>query len=82
MNATSTSSSSEPIKLGLLLTAIQIAVYAGFILTSCFNVPLLRTQGPAGFPLSFVFGFGVIACGVVLTAIYVFAANQKEESPA
>ena len=80
MNVTSTTSSSKPIKLGLLLTAIQIAVYAGFILICCFNVPLLRTQGPAGVPLSFVLGFGVIACGVVLTAIYVFEANQKEGS--
>ncbi|CAN7315850.1 DUF485 domain-containing protein [Variovorax sp. LjRoot84] len=78
MKASPQTLSSEPIKLGLLLTAIQIAVYAGFILLCCFDVPVLRAEASAGVPLSFVLGFGVIACGVVLTAVYVFAANQRE----
>jgi uncharacterized membrane protein (DUF485 family) len=79
MNASPTTLSSEPIRLGLLLTSIQIAVYASFILLCCFKLPLLKSEGPAGVPLSLVLGFGVIACGVVLTAVYVFAANQMEE---
>ena len=78
MKASPTTLSSEPIELGLLLTVIQITVYASFILLCCFNLPLLRSEGPAGVPLSIVLGFGVIACGVVLTAVYVFAANKRE----
>lgn len=77
----STPEASEPIRLGLLLTAVQVAVFLAFILTCCFNVPLLRQDFGTGIPLSFVFGFGVAACGVALTALYVVVANRSDKDP-
>jgi hypothetical protein len=78
MNATTIPPDREPVRLGLLLSGIQIVVYFGFIFICCFGLPLLKADTLLGVPMSFILGFGVIACGVVVTAIYVVTANRSE----
>lgn len=69
----------EPLRLSLLLTALQVCVFFSFILISCFESNALRAAVPGlDLPLSFVFGLGVIACGTLLTVAYVIRTNAME----
>ncbi|WP_454731678.1 MULTISPECIES: DUF485 domain-containing protein [Cupriavidus] len=62
----------EPLGFSLSLTALQVLVYFTFLLTSCFAADSLRATVPGtGLPASFVAGLLVIACGTLLTVIYV-----------
>lgn len=64
--------------LGVALTAIQVAVFFSFISLCTFHPDLLAQDVPGiGVPLSFLTGLAVIACGIVLTAIYVAVANRS-----
>lgn len=68
----------ESLRLGAALTAIQVIVYFAFIL-SCSFFPTFMATSPLniGVPMSFVFGLGVIGCGVILTIVYVGVSNRS-----
>lgn len=68
----------EKLGLGIMLAAIQIVVFFTFIYLCSFQASYLGQDiFKIGIPLSFLCGLLVIACGAVLTAVYVLAANHK-----
>lgn len=69
----------ESLKFGVVLTMIQIVVYFAFILSCSYASPFMASDFIfTGVPVSFVFGLSVIACGVVLTIVYVLVTNKRE----
>jgi uncharacterized membrane protein (DUF485 family) len=69
----------EPLGMSLLLTSVQVIFFLSFLLTACFASKTMQVVVPGlGWPLSFVFGLAVIACGTLLTVMYVIRANASE----
>ncbi|WP_051378710.1 DUF485 domain-containing protein [Derxia gummosa] len=69
----------EPLGFSLALTAVQVAVFFGFIALGCFAPALLRLPLPGlGLPAAFVAGLAVIVTGTVLTVLYVLRVNAAE----
>ncbi|WP_110854784.1 DUF485 domain-containing protein [Paraburkholderia silvatlantica] len=78
--AVSTSNQDEHMRLGIVLTAIQVIVFFSFVSLCTFHPALLQRDALGiGVPLSFLAGLSVIACGIVLTAIYVAVSNRLLE---
>lgn len=70
----------ERLGLGIALTAIQASAFFSFVFLCTFYPALLQQDLFAiGVPLSFIAGLAVIACGIVLTAIYVVVSNRLPE---
>jgi uncharacterized membrane protein (DUF485 family) len=68
----------EKLYLGIVLASIQVIVFFTFIYLCSFRAEYLNQDAfEIGIPLSFLCGLLVIACGVVLTAVYVITANHK-----
>ncbi len=57
-------------RLGLLLFAIYVAIYAGFMALSAFSPAAMRRPVLAGANLAVVYGFGLIAAALILALIY------------
>lgn len=72
--------SREPVRLGLALMALLAAAYFGFIGLAAFSPATLARPVVAGGIVNwaFAYGLGVIGLGVLLTGIYVLAANRAE----
>lgn len=72
-------SSSFVVLLGVIFSVVQVLVFFSFIIVCVFDSELLsKNFMGAGIPVSFVMGFLVILCGLLLTAVYVFIANKNE----
>ncbi len=79
MGRPATTDTAEPLGTSLLLTAVQVVFFLSFLLTACFASKTMQSIVPGlGWPLSFVFGLAVIACGTFLTVMYVIRANASE----
>ena len=63
-------------RLALILTAIMVAVYFGFILLVAFDKPLLGTLIAPGLSLGIALGALVIIAAWVVTGVYVVWANK------
>ncbi len=63
-------------RLAIVLTAIMLVSYFGFILLVAFNKPLLSTLLTPGLSLGILLGALVIVCAWVLSLIYVNWANN------
>ena len=57
-------------RLGLLLFAIYLAFYVGFVLISAFASDWLETIVVGGLNLAVVYGFGLILLALILAMIY------------
>lgn len=66
------------IRLGLVLTAITLVAFFGFLLMAAFAPSTLAQPVFGAVPLSFVLTAGLIVGAVVLTGVYVFRANAME----
>jgi uncharacterized membrane protein (DUF485 family) len=66
-------------RVGLLLTAIMLVVYFGFILLIAFNKPLLARLLTSGLSLGILLGVLVVIATWVLTWVYVGWANRVYE---
>ena len=65
-------------RIGIVLTAVMMATYFGFILLVAFDKQLLsRRLGEGVMTLGIPVGFFVIVFTVVITAIYVRRANSE-----
>ena len=71
----------ERFALRFILSAIVILTYFSFILLVAFSPSSLATPATANSMVSvgIAFGVGLILLSVVLTAIYVWRANQRFE---
>lgn len=67
-------------KVAILLTAIMIAMYFGFIALIAFNKPLLATRITPGLSLGIVLGVCVIVVSWLLTWVYVYWANAHYDA--
>jgi uncharacterized membrane protein (DUF485 family) len=63
-------------RLRLQLSAILVAYFFGFLLLGAYAQPLLATPVYGPIPLSFLLGLILILGSVLLTGIYVLAANR------
>ena len=66
--------------IAILLTAVMVAVYFGFIALIAFNKPLLATQLAPGLTLGILLGVLVIVASWLLTWIYVRWANTHYDA--
>ena len=75
--------SAEPVRLGIALMALLALAYFGFIGLAAFSPATLARPLVTGgiVTWAFAYGLGVIALGVVLTGVYVLAANRAETRP-
>jgi uncharacterized membrane protein (DUF485 family) len=80
MKSPSSPHEEERLGLGLVLTALQLLVYASFVAACSFNDAFITgLKASNGVPYSFLFGLVVIATGAVLTTVYVAVTNRSEE---
>ena len=72
--------SAQSLRLGVALTAVLVAAYFGFVGLSAFAPAVLAKPIAAGgiVTWAFAYGLGVIGLGVVLTGLYVLAANRAD----
>ena len=65
-------------RLALILTAVMVLIYFGFILLVAFDKQLLATRiGEGVTTLGMPIGLAVIVFTIVITAIYVRRANNE-----
>ena len=57
-------------RVGLVLFAIYLALYAGFVLITAFSANTMEQVVLAGLNLAIVYGFGLIIAAVILALIY------------
>ena len=67
-------------RVAILLTAIMVAVYFGFIALIAFDKPLLATRIAPGLTLGILLGVLVILASWVLTWVYVRWANAHYDT--
>ena len=67
-------------RIAILLTAIMIAVYFGFIALIAFARPLLATRVAPGLTLGILLGVCVIVASWLLTWVYVRWANAHYDA--
>ena len=67
-------------RIAILLTAIMIAVYFGFIALIAFAKPLLATRIVPGLTLGILLGVLVIVVSWLLTWVYVWWANAHYDA--
>ena len=58
------------VRLGLILFAIYLALYLGFVLINALNAKLMETIVLAGLNLAIVYGMALIVIALVLALIY------------
>ncbi len=66
--------------VSLILAAVMLLAYFGFILLVAFNKTLLATKITNGLTLGIPVGLGIIILAWVLTGIYVRWANNHYDS--
>jgi uncharacterized membrane protein (DUF485 family) len=66
--------------ISLILTALILVIYFGFILVLAFQKEILMTKLGEGMTVGIPVGLGVILSACVLTGIYVYWANNKYDA--
>lgn len=67
-------------RIAILLTAVMIAVYFGFIALIAFDKPLLARRVTSGLSLGIALGVFVIVVSWILTWVYVRWANRHYDA--
>ena len=67
-------------RLGLVLFAIYLLFYGGFVLLAAFSPDSLAVLPFAGVNLAIWYGFGLIAAALVLALIYGWACRPGDDS--
>ena len=69
-------------RLGLVLFAVYLALYTGFVLLAAFAPELMEAAPLAGVNIAIWYGFGLIVAAIVLALIYGWACGPSERSRA
>ena len=64
-------------RLGLVLFAVYLLLYIGFVLINAFDAQSMETTVVAGLNLAIVYGFGLIVVALVLALICGFACRSE-----
>ncbi len=68
-------------RLGLILFAIYLALYSGFVLLNTFAPATMEATPWAGINVAILYGFSLILAAVVLALIYgVYCGASEEQS--
>jgi uncharacterized membrane protein (DUF485 family) len=73
-------------RTGLILFAVYLVLYGGFVLINAFSPETMESTPFAGINLAILYGFGLIVAAMVLSLVYGFlcrnsgdAGQQKED---
>lgn len=68
-------------RLGIVLFAIYLALYLGFVLINAFAATVMETPVVAGLNLAIVYGFGLIVAALVMALVYgAMCKNEPDAS--
>lgn len=68
-------------RLGLILFAVYLVLYLGFVLINAFAADLMDTTVVAGLNLAIVYGFALIVFALVLAMIYGLMCRAEPVEP-
>ncbi len=66
-------------RYGLLLFAVYVILYAGFMGLSAFEPQLMSKTPFGGVNLAIIYGLGLIVAALVLAAIYMVLCRPKQD---
>jgi uncharacterized membrane protein (DUF485 family) len=67
-------------RIGLLLFAMYLMLYGGFVLLAAFSPQSMEVTPLAGVNLAIWYGFGLIIAAFVLALVYGWANRSKTDS--
>ena len=67
-------------RVGLILFAVYLAVYAGFIYLSAFARDVMARPSVGGVNLATVYGFGLILGAFVLAVVYMVICQREPDA--
>ena len=65
-------------RFGLILFAIYLTIYAGFVLINAIAPSLMESTPVAGLNLAILYGFGLIITAFVLSIFYGIVSGQRD----
>ncbi len=57
-------------RIGLVLFAVYLVLYSGFVLLNTFDPQVMETTPIAGINLAILYGFGLIIAALVMALLY------------
>ena len=66
-------------RTAIILIAVALAFYLGFILINVLNPQMMKTEVLFGTNLAIVYGFGLIIVAVIMGLIYNRCCTKKED---
>ncbi len=66
-------------RYGLILFAIYLLLYGGFVLLNVFDPKLMESTPVAGVNLAILYGFGLIAAALLLALIYAWLCRASND---
>lgn len=63
-------------RYGLILFAVYVALYGGFVFLAVFRTSVLASVVPGGANLAIAYGFGLIGAALLLALVYVFLCGD------
>ncbi len=69
-------------RIGIVLFAIYVVLYAGFMFLAAFRPELMDTPTPFGsVNLAIMYGMGLILAALVLAVVYIFLCRMESREP-
>lgn len=66
-------------RIGLVLFAVYLLLYGGFVFLNAFAADVMETTPIAGVNLAILYGFGLIVAALVLALIYGVLCNPTAD---
>jgi uncharacterized membrane protein (DUF485 family) len=66
-------------RIGLVLFAVYLLLYGGFVFLSAFKADVMETTPIAGVNLAILYGFGLIIAALVMALIYGFLCKPTDD---
>lgn len=64
-------------RYGLLLFAVYVALYGGFVFLAVFRTPVMGAVMPGGANLAIAYGVALIGAALVLALVYVYLCGRS-----
>jgi uncharacterized membrane protein (DUF485 family) len=69
-------------RYGLILFAVYIALYGGFVFLAVFRTPVMGAVAPGGANLAIAYGFALIGAALALALVYVYLCGKGAHTAA
>ena len=63
-------------RIGLILFAVYLALYGGFVYLSAFQAETMESTPVAGLNLAVLYGFGLIIAALILALVYGWVCRE------